>query len=117
MGGGFGGAGGGGGGGSFGRTKGSYKKINNPIVESKRVGYAQKSDPYHSFNNIVDNYASYSKTVTIIGGDGKTRILYQIKGSLNGKKGIFEWILDKAKGVTHRRFIPNGKITGIPNSK
>ena len=117
MGGGLGGAGGGGGGGGFGRTKGSYTRINNPIVESKRVGSAQKSDPYHSFNNIVDNYAGYAKSFTIKGGDGRNRILYQIKGSLNGKNGIFEWILDKAQGVTHRRFIPHGKITGKPNSK
>ena len=38
------------------------------------------------------------------------------KGSLNGKKGIFEWIHDSSVGVTHRRFIPNGKITGIPTA-
>lgn len=35
----------------------------------------------------------------------------------NGKKGVFEWIYDSSKGVTHRRFIPNGKITGRPNSR
>lgn len=29
--------------------------------------------------------------------------------------GIFEWIVDPDKGVTHRRFIPNGKITGQAN--
>jgi hypothetical protein len=40
--------------------------------------------------------------------------LYQIEGSLNGKQGVFEWIVDQGK-VTHRRFIPNGQVTGFPN--
>ena len=104
-------------GGNFGRTKGSGKNISNPIVNSKRVGSAQKSDPHHSFSDIVDNYVGNAKTFTLKGGDGKTRTLYQVQGSLNGKKGIFEWIYDSNKGVTHRRFIPNGKITGRPNSR
>jgi filamentous hemagglutinin len=40
--------------------------------------------------------------------------LRQLEGSYNGKNGIFEWIIDNNQ-VTHRRFIPNGKITGYPN--
>lgn len=36
-----------------------------------------------------------SKYFKLIGGD-----LYQVKGSLNGKRGIFEWIVDSIKGVT-----------------
>ena len=102
--------------GNFGRTMGRGKRISNPIVNSKRIGSAQKSDLHHSFSNIVDNYAGGAKTFTLKGGDGKLRTLYQIRGSLNGEKGIFEWIYDSSKGVTHRRFIPNGKITGRPNS-
>ncbi len=93
------------------------KKISNPIVKSSRVGKATKTDIHHAFPNIIDNYAGKAKTFPLKGADGKTRKLYQIKGSLNGKSGIFEWILDKDKGVTHRRFIPNGKITGKPNSR
>ncbi|MDP4118738.1 MAG: hypothetical protein Q8873_06065 [Bacillota bacterium] len=104
-------------GGNFGNTRGSKKTINNPIVNNKRVGSAKKSDPYHSFSNIVDNYADSSKKFSLKGGDGKSRTLYQVQGSLNGKKGVFEWIYDAEKGVTHRRFIPNGKITGKPNSR
>ncbi|MBQ7118734.1 MAG: hypothetical protein IJO09_00820 [Oscillospiraceae bacterium] len=108
---------GGGKGGNFGRTKGRQKHIKNDVVDSPRVGSARKKDPYHSFSDIVDNYASYAERFLIKGADGKTRILYQIRGSLNGIPGIFEWIYDAAIGVTHRRFIPNGKITGKPNSK
>ena len=40
--------------------------------------------------------------------------LFQVLGSLNGKDGIFEWILDNDK-ITHRRFIAKGEITGYPN--
>ena len=93
------------------------KKISNPIVNSKRVGKATKLDIHHAFPDIIDNYAGKAKTFSIKGADGKTRSLYQIKWSLNGKNGVFEWIHDREKGVTHRRFIPNGKITGKPNSR
>ena len=48
--------------------------------------------------------------------DGITRTLYQIEGSLNGKEGVFEWIVDPNNGVTHRNFIENGKVTGKPNN-
>ena len=104
-------------GGNFGNTKGGSKRNSNPIIESKRIGSALKKDPHHSFSDIVDNYVGEAKTFTIKGGDNITRYLYQIKGSLNGKTGVFEWIYEEAKGVTHRRFIPNGKITGRPNSR
>ncbi len=93
------------------------KRISNPVLKSSRVGKATKIDAHHAFPDIIDNYAGKAKTFSIKGRDGKSRTLYQIKGSLNGKSGIFEWILDKETGVTHRRFIPNGKITGTPNSR
>lgn len=93
------------------------KKINSSILNSKRVGSATKGDKYHSFNDIIDNYATKGKKFNIKGGDGKTRKLYQVEGYLNGKNGVFEWIYEKDKGITHRRFIENGKITGKPNLK
>lgn len=51
--------------------------------------------------------------------DGVERTLYQLEDSLNGKQGIFEWIVDSkpAKGVTHRRFIEGVGITGKPNAR
>ena len=96
-------------------TKKIQKTIKNPIVHANRVGSAKKIDKYHNFSNIVDNYANNAKKFKLKGGDGKIRTLYQAKGSLNGKDGVFEWILDKNKGVTHRRFIEGAKITGKPN--
>lgn len=99
------------------KTVDKVKIISNPISNAKRVDKATKLDSHHAFPSIIDNYASKAKTFSLKGADGKTRKLYQVKGSLNGENGVFEWILDKEKGVTHRRFIPNGKITGKPNSR
>lgn len=78
---------------------------------------ADESDAQHYFPRIVDNHALDGSSFTLTGGDGVERTLYQVEGSLNGKEGIFEWIVDPdpAKGVTHRRFIPGGSITGNPN--
>ena len=86
-------------------------------MNSKRVGSATKTDKYHSFNDIIDNYAAKGKKFNIKGGDGISRKLYQVEGYLNGKNGVFEWIYENGKGVTHRRFIENGRITGKPNFK
>ena len=33
------------------------------------------------------------------------------------QNGVFEWIVDPTDGVTHRRFISNGTINGIPNQR
>lgn len=93
--------------------------VENDVLNSPRTGSANKKDTLHSFNDIIDNYAGDAKKFEIPtkgpGGQiSRTSDLYQIEGSLNGKDGIFEWIVDSGN-VTHRRFIPNGKITGFPN--
>lgn len=92
----------------------SNKNIYNPVVNSKRVGSALKKDADHNFPSIIDNYANKGHHSIIIGGDGIKRSLYQIEGALNGKPGIFEWMVE-GNQCTHRRFIENGKITGKPN--
>jgi RHS repeat-associated protein len=91
----------------------------NAVNTGKRTGSsAYKSlninDFEHYFSNIVDNYASYATKFPLKGGDGVFRDLYQIQGSLKGRDGIFEWIVD-GTNVTHRRFITNGQLNGIPN--
>ena len=95
------------------------KPVSNPVTDSIRTGSALKPDAHHAFPNIVDNYAGYASRFTIVGGDGKERLLLQLEGSLNGVPGVFEWIVDPdpSRGVTHRRFISHGIITGKPNQR
>jgi peptidoglycan hydrolase-like protein with peptidoglycan-binding domain len=102
--------------------KGNSIDVKNPVLENIRTGSAAgKTDAHHAFNDIIDNYASYAKKFKLHGStqiDGVTKDFYQIEGSLNGKKGVFEWIVhpDKNQGVTHRRFIEGIGVTGKPNS-
>jgi RHS repeat-associated protein len=76
-------------------------------------------DPHHAFPDVVDNFARDATEFTIpTRGPGGTIVgrarLYQVQDSLNGEVGIFEWIVENG-AVTHRRFIPGGRITGSPN--
>lgn len=106
---------------SGGALEGSGRRIDikNPVLDNARTGSALKNDFLHAFNDIIDNYAGDATKFTLKGGDGVNRSLYQIEGSLNGKSGIFEWIVDPdpTKGVTHRRFIEGVGITGKPNAR
>jgi len=81
----------------------------NPLKGLPRVGNALKRDAYHAFPDVVDNFATDATAFRLRPGT----TLYQVEGSLNGVPGRFEWIVDKGK-VTHRFFVPGGKINGIP---
>lgn len=92
----------------------------NPIsVDPKRPNkppYAMQERPgtprAHGFPDIIDNYAGDATTFQLPNGG----TLYQLPGSFNGKAGRFEWIIDpKMGGVTHRMFVPNGTVNGIPS--
>ncbi len=121
-------------------SKEAGKKISHPVLDNTRSGSALKDpDGQHGFNDIIDNYTPHAKEFEIIGGDGASRNLYQIEGGMKyydykdsynknlrineristvkDQNGIFEWIVDPNTGVTHRRFIPNGQITGTPNQR
>jgi hypothetical protein len=84
----------------------------------ERTGSAlTNSDPFHrSVSWVVDNPAA--QRFGIKGGDGIARDLYQLPGEVNGKSGVFEWIIDRSGTnpvINHQRFIPGGSITGYPN--
>jgi hypothetical protein len=44
---------------------------------------------------------------------GNNATLYQLDGSLNRIPGRFEWIIQNGN-TTHRMFIPNGTMIGVP---
>lgn len=81
--------------------------IKNEVIDLPRTGSALKTDPYHAFPNIVDNYVGYATKGPISNGT-----LYQLQGSLNGVEGRFEWIVQNQQ-VTHRMFVKGGTINGI----
>lgn len=62
----------------------------------------------HGFTDIVDNYAGYAEKTSL-----GNATLYQIDGALNGVDGRFEWIIQDGE-VTHRMFITNGTVNGVP---
>lgn len=83
--------------------------IDNDVLNSPRKNSANKLDPYHSFSDIVDNYAGFG-TKTPLGNNAN---LYQLDGALNGIQGRFEWIVQDGF-TTHRMFVPNGTMNGVP---
>lgn len=53
-----------------------------------------KSDPFHSFPLVVENYGEYAEVHKILGNDGVERTLVRLRGFYHGKEGHFEWIIE-----------------------
>jgi filamentous hemagglutinin len=87
------------------------------IVNADRTGTAlRKSDPAHrAASYLSEKQLAAGKTFNITGGDGVQRTLLQTPGSLNGKSGAYEYMLEPNGMVSHQRFIEKGIITGKPN--
>ncbi|MGN7118854.1 ribonuclease YeeF family protein [Lysinibacillus odysseyi] len=112
-------------------------ELKHPVLDNPRVGSALKDDFYHNFNDIIDNYADDAQRFDLPNKKGHMDSLYQIEGSVvkyetkyvkvknnasemiqtkETKDGVFEWVVDpKTNTVTHRTFIPGGKVTGKIN--
>ncbi len=115
----------------------SVKNLKHPVLDNNRVGSALKEDFYHSFNDIVDNYAINAQRFDLPNRKGHMDSLYQIEGSMvkydtkykkvknnapemiekkETIRGVFEWVVDSTTNkVTHRTFIPGGKVSGKIN--
>jgi len=86
-------------------NKNGFIEVTNDVLEVPRAGrVAIQLDAHHAFSDIVDNYAGLAQTVPVNNGTK-----YVLRGSLNGRNGVFEWIIDDSTGafpgqVSHRFF-------------
>ncbi len=91
---------------SVSRTVQNINPLANTTYTSK-VLRQMWSDEYHGFPKIIDNFGSSGKISDIVGVDKIVRTKLEIPGSLNGKNGIFEYIIESDKSINHRLFKPN----------
>ncbi|AIY05395.1 hypothetical protein Plano_1430 [Planococcus sp. PAMC 21323] len=89
----------------------TVSSVANFIKTAPRVGSALKSDSYHRAASFVSlNQLKRGKIYKFKGGDGRTYVKLKTKGEVNGKKGVFEYILDSTGKVTHQLFVIGGKL-------
>ncbi|MDB5070346.1 MAG: hypothetical protein JWM87_1457 [Candidatus Eremiobacteraeota bacterium] len=95
-------------------------QIGQNLVRAEPVGSALKSDVFHRAGTFLREEAAVHGThFKITGSDGVVRELTQIQATINGKKGVVEFIVEtKADGTVelqHQLFKEGGVINGKPN--
>ena len=80
--------------------------LNSTMYSRKvQVQMSTRADKHHAFPLIVDNYAGRGTLKNFVGDDGIARQRLQIQGSLNGKEGYFDYIIEPTGIINHRQFI------------
>jgi len=91
-------------------------KIADMITNAERIGSATKADLYHrAASYLTTEQLAMGQTFNIVGADKASYTLLQVAGELNGKSGVFEYIMNSSGEVTHQLFKIGGIINGIPN--
>lgn len=62
------------------------------------------ADLNHSFPRIIDSFADVNAGRPLKGNDGITRNMIELPGSINGKSGVFEYIIEPNGMCNHRYF-------------
>lgn len=85
------------------------------LRSTPRVGRALEDDVYHRAGTfLADDVASRGEVFALTGGDKVERVLVQVTGEINGRSGVFEWII-APEGITHQLFKAGRGISGRPN--
>lgn len=94
----------------------SVEEMAAAIPNADRVGSGQKPDAYHRGASFIpEEQLASGQTFPHTSGDGSQGTLLQTNGGMNGKTGIFEYLMNQAGEIVHQRFIPGGEINGIIN--
>lgn len=104
------------------KTQKAEETITDPAVAAALVSKADrkgtaltKNDLYHYAATFVpEKELATGQVSLIVGGDGVRRTLLQVNGKLEGKVGVYEYIIDNDGKVSHQRFKP-GKFDGKVN--
>jgi hypothetical protein len=84
------------------------------ISKADRVGSALQTNIYHRAGSyLTQEQLKLGQTFPITGNDGATYTLLQLTGQVNGKDGIFEYIVNSAGQVTYQLFKAGATIDGI----
>ena len=82
-------------------------RFTDKVREQMRPNLKTGKTDNHGFPLQVDNFASEGMVTKIKGGDGIVRTKVELPGSLQGRDGTFEWIIEPDGSVNHRLFVPN----------
>jgi filamentous hemagglutinin len=93
--------------GSKGKPISVYPNTDKPVTKQE----FPPATNAHGFNDIINIYAGNAVKTSLKNG----ATLYQLEGNLNGTSGRFEWLIyPKLGGVSHRMFVSDGKLNGVP---
>ena len=80
---------------------------NPKVINDMRLNAKTALPDFHGFPRIVDNYAKFGCTETLIGHNGITRTKLTLPGGYQGREGSFEWIIEQDRTINHRLFLPD----------
>ena len=89
-----------------------YDEIVEGVVDIPQLKYTNKvlkqmsntADLYHGFPSMIDDMLDIGKKSVIIGEDKMKYLKIEISGSINGRSGVFEYIMDATGICNHRYF-------------
>lgn len=76
---------------------------------TEKVKAQMSYNDYHGFPSSVEAFENNGVVKKIIGGDGKERLLLEIRGWYKGKDGGFQFIKEQNGEINHRLFVPYKK--------